>query len=344
MRDPRPVAEVLAAHGVAAAIGLKHVASLLFTYRCTLSCKHCCFYCSPRRPPKRTSLRDAVDWLGQLHQTDRVIHIAGGEAMMYWDELWTICREAGRRGIAPHFIETNATFATDDDRVRERFVALRDCGVLGLLISADPYHQRLCPPDRVVRCTRIARQVFGADNVIGGYAELEPVEGFRAISKDPNQLKEYVQRHPPLLSGRAGDELSWCLPSRPIDELDDAMWHGGAGRRDCRQEFDPDTMWELHIDPYGNLQTCCLIIVGNIHEAPLAETMKHGFLGRNAIVDAVYHDGPCGLLTLAEARGYRAKSEYPQKCGLCWEVRKFLRPFYPEVLGPSEVYEPDPAD
>lgn len=344
VRDPRPVAEVLAAHGVAAAIGLKHVASLLFTYRCTLSCKHCCFYCSPRRPARRTRLEDAVEWLAQLHTTDRVIHIAGGEAMLYWDELSAICAEAGRRGVAPHFIETNATFATSDAIVRDRLRRLQDCGVLGLLISADPYHQRLCPPERVERCTRIAREVFGAHNVIGGSTDLAVLQSLRAVSRDEARLAEYTVRHPPLLSGRAGDELAMYFPPRPMDALLDTMWHGGGGTRDCRQEFDPDTMWELHVDPYGNIQTCCLIIVGNVRERPLREWMLSGFLGRNEIVDAVYAEGPFGLLELARKRGYEARDAYPQKCGLCWEVRKYLRPFYPDVLGPPEVYEPDPSD
>lgn len=344
MRDPRPVAEVLKTHGVTGAIGLKHVASLLFTYRCTLSCRHCCFYCSPRRPSRRTALWDGVSWLEQLHTTDRVVHIAGGEAMLYWDELLAICNEAGRRGVAPHFIETNATFAVREQVVRDRLRRLQDCGVQGLLISADPYHQRLCPPECVEQCTRIAREVFGPENVIGGSTDLETLRDLQDIGHDEPRLARFALRHPPLLSGRAGDELARYFPARPLSELLDAMWHGGAGTRDCRQEFDPATMWELHVDPYGNLQTCCLIILGNVREKPLAEWMREGFLGRSEVVDTVYRDGPFGLLELARRRGYHEREGYPQKCGLCWEVRKFLRPFYPDVLGPAEVYEPDPAD
>lgn len=344
MRDPRPVEQVIAEHGIARAIELKHVASLLFTYRCTLSCKHCCFYCSPRRPPIRTGLADALDWLEQLHQTDRVIHIAGGEAMMYWDELLAICDEAGRRGIAPHFIETNATFAATDERTRDRLRRLQDAGVRGLLISSDPYHQRLCPPERMARCCRVAVEVFGRENVVAGEPEPNRLAGYRAIAYDAERLADYTRRHPPMLSGRAGDELAPMFGLRPLDELLDPMWHGGGGVRDCRQEFDPDTMWEIHVDPHGNLQTCCLIIAGNIRKTPLPEAMRRGFLGWSPVVDAVYDDGPFGLLDLAKRHGYVQAEGYPQKCGLCWEVRKFLRPHYPEALGPPEVYEADPSD
>jgi hypothetical protein len=344
MRDARPVEQVIEEEGVAAAIGLKHVASLLYTYRCTLSCKHCCFCCSPRRSSRRTSLPDAVAWLRQLHQTDRVIHIAGGEAMMFYDDLLAICREAARHAAAPHFIETNATFARTDAIAYDRLSRLRDAGVRGLLISADPYHQRLCPPDNRKRCRDVAVEVFGERNVAAGNHTLEELSDFRAIGREETRLAAWTRRHPPLLSGRAGDELARFFPDRPIEELTDGMWHGGEGEPSCRLEFDPETMWEIHIDPYGNLQTCCLIVLGNVREKPLPERMREGFLGRSPVIDAVYHEGPFGLLRMAMERGYQPRDGYPQKCGLCWEVRKFLRRHFPDVLGPDEVYEADPGD
>jgi hypothetical protein len=343
MRDPRPVADVIAQEGVAAAIGKKHVASLLFTYRCTLACRHCLFNCSPRKPSVFTPTEDAVEYLRQLHATDRVIHIAGGEAMMFWQPLLEICREANRTGVAPHFIETNATFAANDEITRSRLTALRDAGVQGLLISADPYHQERCPPERRLRCFRIAVEVFGRRNVAAGELTLAELQEFRAIVRDPGRLADYARRHPPMLVGRAGNELAASFPDRPPGELTDAMWHGGAGRADCRQEFDPETMWEIHIDPYGNIQTCCGIIVGNAKKTPLPDLMARGFLGRSPVVDAVYSGGSAALLELAVSLGYAPREGYPQKCGLCWEARKFLRPHFPDTLGPDEIYQTDPS-
>ncbi len=122
MRDPRPIAEAISEHGVAAAIGMKHVASHLYASRCTLSCKRCCFCRSPRRPSTRPATEQAVEWLRQLHQTDRVIHIAGGETMMFDDDLPAICIAANRHGASPHFIETNGTFARTDALTRDRIL------------------------------------------------------------------------------------------------------------------------------------------------------------------------------------------------------------------------------
>ncbi|HSV73664.1 MAG TPA: radical SAM protein [Chthonomonadales bacterium] len=343
MREAIPVERVIAEVGVAAAIGRKHVASLLFTYRCTLACRHCLFNCSPRKPSVRTPPDRAVEYLRQLQATDRVVHIAGGEAMMFWSDLLAICQAAGRAGVAPHFVETNATFAATDRITRDRLTALRDAGVLGLLISADPYHQEQCPPTRRLRCHRIAVEVFGRENVASEELTLDDLERFRAIGMDPERRAAYARANPPRLVGRAGDDLARHFPDRPLADLRDAMWHGGVGESGCAREFDPETMWEIHIDPYGNIQTCCGIVVGNADLEPLPGVMVRGLRGRHAIIDAVMDGGPQALLPLAARLGYEPRAGCPQRCGLCWEVRRYLRPHYPDVLGPEEIYARDPV-
>jgi hypothetical protein len=65
-----PVDEVIAQVGVAKAIGIKHVASLLFSYRCTIACKHCLFNCSPKRPDVCVGFEDGVFFMRRLRQTD----------------------------------------------------------------------------------------------------------------------------------------------------------------------------------------------------------------------------------------------------------------------------------
>lgn len=339
MRDARPVDEVISTEGVAAAIGMKHVASLLFTYRCTIACKHCLFNCSPSKPSIHTSLPDAMEYLHQLQATDRVIHIAGGEAMIFYSQMLEICRTAAKEGVAPHFIETNASFATSNQVTRDRLLELRDAGVLGLLISADPYHQQFVPPANYHRCFRTAVEVFGRWNVAGADLSIAQLNELRGISADEEKLADYTLAHPSMLVGRAGDVLSAYFQDRSVDDLLDPMWHGGQGRIDCRQEFDPETMWEIHIDPYGNIQTCCGIIVGNAKETPLPELMASGFLGRSRVVDAVHSGGPRALLELAVSLGYQARPGYSQKCGLCWEVRQFLRPHFRQTIGPDEIYD-----
>lgn len=335
-----PVDKVIANVGVAKAIGIKHVASLLFTYRCTIACKHCLFNCSPRQPEVYASLEDGVEFLRQLRTTDRVIHIAGGEPMVFYDQMLNICRAAKEEEVAPHFFETNASWCTDDDITRGRYEELKKAGIIGVLISADPYHQTFVPPERRLRAYQWAVEIYGKENVAAGDLSIEDLYRLRKIGRDETLLAEHSQKHPPRLVGRAGNELARFIPDRPVEELvNDTLWHGGtAGDKSCKMEFDPDEMWEIHIDPYGNIQTCCGIILENAHEITLPELIEKGFYTENELVKIVYEQGPFGLLELAVERGYHHRSGYPQKCYLCWDVRKFLRPYFPETFGPAEIY------
>jgi hypothetical protein len=335
-----PVDEVIARVGVARAIGIKHVAGLIFTYRCTIACKHCLFNCSPRQPDVCMGLEDGVEFLRQLRATDRVVHIAGGEAMMYYRRMLAICQMANEEGNASHFFETNASWCTDDDVTRRRYEQLKQAGLLGVFISADPYHQTFVSPQRRHRAYRWAVEIFGGENVAAADLSVEQLSELRKIGRDHQLLGEYSRGHAPRLVGRAGDVLARFYHNRPLEALaEDSLWHGGATGRSCRSEFDSDEMWEIHIDPYGNIQTCCGIIVGDAHEEPVLQWMERGLYTDNDLVRMAYERGPYAYLELAIQHGYQPREGYPQKCNLCWEVRKFLRPRFPDTFGPAEIYD-----
>jgi len=333
------VEEVIEKKGVAEAVRTKHVASLLFTYRCTIACKHCLFNCSPDQPPVRASFTDGLEFLRQLRATDRVIHIAGGEPMIYYDEMLRMWRAAYEEGFPPHFFETNASWCVSDGLTRRRYEELRDAGARGVLISCDPYHLASIPPGYFQRAREIALDVFGERNVMASAPSPAELERMVRIGRSRTLIGKHTREHPPRLVGRAGRELASFLPERAIGDLRlDGLWHGATHvDGSCRSEFEPDEMWEIHIDPYGNIQTCCGIILGSAHRTPLPDLMKTGFM-RSELVRIVYEEGPFGLLELACRLGYSPKAGYPQKCNLCWEVRRFLRPYYPDILGPDEIY------
>jgi hypothetical protein len=41
---------------------------------------------------------------------------------------------------------------------------------------------------------------------------------------------------------------------------------------------------------------------------------------------------------LARRHGCEIPARARTKCGFCFTVRQFLRPFYPAILGPAEAY------
>jgi hypothetical protein len=55
------------------------VAGILYTYRCTIACRHCCFGGSLARPDVRMTTARVVRHLRSPHELGRVVHVAGGE-------------------------------------------------------------------------------------------------------------------------------------------------------------------------------------------------------------------------------------------------------------------------
>ena len=274
-----PVDEVIAQVGVSQATGVKCVAGLIFTYRCTIACKHCLFKCSPSQPDMCMSLEDGVEFLRQLRATDRVVHIAGGEPMMYYPQMLEICQVASEEGNGPHFFESNASWCVDDDVTRRRYDELKQAGLLGIYISADPYHQQFVPPESRWRAHKWGVEIFGRENVMAADLSLEQLSEFRRIGRDKKRLAEHSRSSGVRLVGRAGDELAGLCPDRPLEALaEDGGWRGGSTGRGCQKEFDGAEMWEIHIDPYGNIQTCCGIIIGDAYEKPVIQWIDHGLM------------------------------------------------------------------
>ena len=327
--------------GVAKASAACKVAGVLFTYRCTIACKHCCFGCGTARPDVVMSPRQCVDALEMLHETGRVVHVAGGEPMLYWDALAESVRLAHARGVAPHFIETNCSFAATDRVVRDRFAFLADHGVRGIYASADAYHQQFVPPERFLRVRQLAKDIFGEQNYYGPAIPDDQVRALAGVADDARRLRDYVRGRPPIMVGTARVELAGYLEAyRPDDpELPARGWGGVANNRTCLDQFRADTMWELHIDPYGNIQTNCGMILANVSDTSPAELLAKGPERANRFVEIVCEAGGLGLARLAQREhGFKMPDRVSQTCELCCLARQFLRAHYPDVFGPEEVY------
>jgi Radical SAM superfamily len=319
----------------------RKVAAILFTYRCTIACRHCLFACRPGRPAVVMKPEQCVHHLRQLRELDRVVHIAGGEAMLYWDVLAEALRLARRHGVMPHFIESNGSFATDDAIVQERFGFLRQQGLLGILLSCDPYHQEFVPPANFLRARRIAREIFGERNVWVSDVPDEQVYDYPTIVRDESRLRELLRSNPPMLVGSACTRLSPLLEAFPIEQLPPQQgWTGGPQPAHCAAEFDLATMWEVHIDPYDNIQTNCGVILGKADRVPIRDVLAGRRSTENDVVGILSQEGPTGLAEFARrCHGFQIPQRARQKCELCYLTRRFLRPFYSDTLGPAEIYD-----
>lgn len=327
--------------GIVAASARRHVAGVLFTYRCSIQCRHCCFGCRTNLPDAVMTPRQLADVLGMLHETGRVVHVAGGEAMMYWENLAEGIRLAHQEGNAPYFIETNCSFATDDAIVEKRLGFLADHGVRGILASSDPYHQEWVPPERFLRVREWTYRRFGETNFYGSKAPAEDILALPGVTADEERLRQYVRSRPPVMVGTAGRELARFLDRFAPDDpkLPVAGWRLQRSMPGCLEQFEPEAMWELHVDPYGNIQTNCGIILGNTAVIRPAELLAQGPHHANRFVERLCAEGPLGLARLAQSEyGFQLPETVTQGCELCCLTRQHLRQSHPEIFGPAEVY------
>ena len=148
-----------------------------------------------------------------------------------------------------------------------------------------------------------------------------------------------MAEHPPKLLGRAAKVLAKHVPLRPLSGFDLDMGWGRDPDHTCNPGWDP--LWEIHVDPYGNLQTNCGILLGNAHDVPITELVQTWYQ-RNPILRDFSRHSVAWLLEAAKRCGFEPAREYPQKCYLCGTLRAFLRErdeAFRTVFGPDEVYE-----
>ena len=328
--------------GIVGASAQRHVAGVLFTYRCSIRCRHCLFGCREDLPDAVMTPRQLADVLEMLHETGRVVHVAGGEAMVYWDVLAEGIELADTEGNAPHFIETNCSFATDDKVVEKRLTFLAEHGVRGILASADPYHQEWVPADRFLRVREWTRRIFGEVNFYGNRADAAEIEALPTLVADEQRLRAHVRSSPPVMVGTSRRELSQYLDRFAPDDPDLPMagWRRTLGLPGCLEQFRADAIWEIHVDPYGNIQTNCGIILGKTDTSRPAELLAAGPEYVNRFVERLCVDGPIGLAELArDEYGFEFPESVTQGCELCFLTRRHLRITHPDVFGPAEVYE-----
>lgn len=340
MRDPELDA-LIGEVGIVTASARRLVAGVLFTYRCSIRCRHCLFGCRAELPETRMAPRQLAETLAMLHETGRVVHVAGGEAMLYWDDLAEGIRLAHAAGNAPHFLETNCSFAANDTVVEERLEFLAAHGVRGILASADPYHQEMVPPERFLRVREATIRRFGEANFYGSRAAAGDIVALAGFAADEARLRERVRAYPPVMVGTARRELARFLDRFAPDDprLPQVSWRKKHDLPGCLEQFRADTMWELHVDPYGNIQTNCGIILGRVDAIRPAELLARGPEQANRFVERLCAEGPLGLARLArDEYGFVLPETVTQGCELCYLARQHLRQSHPDLFGPAEVY------
>jgi len=305
-------------------------AGVFLTYKCTNTCKHCLYACSPKWSADWISEEDAEQVLvqlacamrGQYPYPGRVgvndgLHFTGGEPFLNFELLLGLTRIAQRVGIPTIFVETNGFWCTGDEGTTDKMLALKDAGMDGLFVSANPFILEQIPFERTERAVRISRQVFGENAIVYQrffynqfkHMGLRGTLAFDAYVEQAGHGLHYVEL---FANGRVPYKMNHLFHSQPA--------HHFFGQS-CERELIRD--WHIHVDNYGNFVPgfCGGLSLGDARD--LDSLYKGIDLDELPVLRALLTD-LADLYHLAQAYDYQERVGYISKCHLCLDIRRHL--------------------
>lgn len=323
---------------------------ILLTYKCTGSCKHCMYACSPGW---RSDWMDAgearkvlEDLSGRLPGRppfgsrtigiNRGLHFTGGEPFLNFPLLLELTEIAADLGIAGTFVETNCFWCRDRDATRRKLVQLREAGLEGVLVSVNPFTMEHVPIGNCLLAVEEGRQVFGRNVLVyqEGFlheATQASIEGTLGLEESVKLLGPDALRGLELLPrGRAVYALGTLYRHHPAD----SFFH-------CSCEEELGRGWHFHVDNYFNYIPgyCGGISLGDARD--LDAILSGLDLDERPLLRALVA-GMGDLYRMATGEfGYRERKEgYVSKCHLCLDIRRHIvgqtKEF--EELRPREFY------
>lgn len=288
---------------------------LLLTYQCNLECDHCFVWSGPWQSGTMTLLtmrhilREAQD-LGTIEW----IFFEGGEPFLYYPIMLKGAQEAADLGFQVGFV-TNSYWATT---VEDAIAWLQPLvgSTQSLSVSSDIYHwnEELSAQ---AQNARTAAEHLGIPLGFISVAQPEASDAAAAVGQLPEGESAIMYR------GRAVEKL-----------VDRATLHPSERFTECPYENLRDPS-RLHVDPFGYLHICQGISVGNLLETPLRRICEAYDPDAHPITAPLLQGGP---VELARRYAVSPPDMVADACHLCDTVRRALRPQFPSVLVPDQMY------
>ncbi len=273
----------------------------LISYGCPAECDHCFIWGNPRRDRGMT-IENIDAFLDQIMALGTVTSVCGegGESFTKYPVLLHLMKRGKALGLGVSAL-TNAFWVTSRELAEQRLAELMEAGLSSLGISTDEWHRQSIPVERV----ETLLQVCEAAGLTASRMETK-IEGV-------------------MYRGRAAERLAPGRPTKPVEEL-----------TTCPHE-QLATPARVHLDCYGSVHLCQGLILGR---GNLKQAIESYDPATHPIVRHLLSGGPLALARFAAELGYEIAPGYVDACNLCYRVREYLRPHYPALLGPDEMFGP----
>lgn len=314
----------------------------LITFQCNSQCRHCSYQAGPTREGC-ISPDMARKWMVEICQIQSLksITIHGGEPFLYYDEMKTILETASELDIAQKWVITNGFWADSYDITKDKLQVLKNAGLTAITFSVDAFHQEYVSFKKAMTGIKCAVELGFNTVAVDSYflySEEKNNEYNVKTTGFINSLKNLsgvrLNKFIASFEGRAAAMLVKQENTKkeiPNGRCHLPFWLG-------KSLLNPEI---IEIDHEGNVTLCPGISIGNVANQPLTDIIEKYDPRKHPIINIIFEKGPIGLFELAKSNGYQGKKEFINECHLCYEMRKYLCPQYPQYLSPHTCYDND---
>jgi hypothetical protein len=325
----------------------------ILSYKCSASCKHCMYACSPKWKDewiskgnlykiltKMTGIIEPSPYGAGNINLNYGLHFTGGEPFLNFNLLCEAVEMAEELGIPSTFVETNCFWAVNDKSTKEKLSILKNKGLKGILISVNPFFLEYIPFERTERAVKYGYEIFGQNLIV---YQSEYYKRFRSLDiRKKMSFNDFIS-----LEGRRdfSRNTEFFISGRaPYKIMKFNIYQKYPAKSLLSHACSPPFIrsWHNHVDNYGNYIPgyCGGLSLGSFYD--LDKLIKDGIeLAEESVLNYIIGDDFEGLLSFAKDYGYKVlKAGYLSKCHLCVDIRKHLAGIGNfKELQPKEFYQ-----
>jgi organic radical activating enzyme len=300
---------------------------LIVTYKCQVACPHCIIEAGPNRK-EETRLDDAFNWINQIAEYRngyiKVLSLTGGEPFYDIQKLAALSSFGEEKGLIVSAV-TNAFWASKPQKAVDVLENLPSIKMLA--ISADAYHQKNIPFERVKNAVSAAEKL-DVPFQIGVCTENQDDKEYKSMVEKLEQITQ-PDRIKTAIVFPVGRALNMRNPKYVTsDEPPVSACSAGSA-----PIIFPNGNVLGCIGPVIDIKSVNPLLLGNLQKNCLEEILD------NSEINPIYHGiriwGPRKLISMAKDAGYdkHLPSKYIKDsvCHACYslmankEMGRFLR-------------------
>ncbi len=293
---------------------------LLVTYKCNARCRHCFLSAGPEhsRVISRERGLALIQEASELPEIDHLF-LEGGEPFLFPDLLLDLVKAATTGGLWVGVL-SNGFWAHSRAAALARLEPLAAAGLRSLSISTDSWHEEFVSREKAVRAATIAQEL----DISADIMSCNPLN----ITQSKGKVEAEIAMYTGDVVGRG----------RAVDSLKGGGEHHWEELVDCREKL--SRPGRVHVGPDGEVHLCQGLLLGHrAGDVPLGDILAAYAPTEHPLVSRLIEGGPAAMARHALELDWEPSGLYLDSCHLCYEVRTFLRPLYPELIGPPEIYQ-----